>query len=86
MDSPTAHDEIGDLIDTYNYMTRKMNQLMEKQAQAAEDLRIAEFNSLQAQINPHFLYNTMDMINWMAQQGRTSEVCNAVQSLSRFIS
>lgn len=84
MDSPTAHDEIGDLIDTYNYMTRKMNQLMEKQAQAAEDLRIAEFNSLQAQINPHFLYNTMDMINWMAQQGRTSEICNAVQSLSRF--
>ena len=84
MDSPVAHDEIGDLIDTYNYMTRKMNQLMEKQAQAAEDLRIAEFNSLQAQINPHFLYNTMDMINWMAQQGRTSEVCNAVQSLSRF--
>ena len=84
MESPSAHDEIGDLIDTYNYMTRKMNQLMEKQAQAAEDLRIAEFNSLQAQINPHFLYNTMDMINWMAQQGRTSEICNAVQSLSRF--
>ena len=84
MDSPIAHDEIGDLIDTYNYMTRKMNELMEKQAKAAEDLRIAEFNSLQAQINPHFLYNTMDMINWMAQQGRTQEVCNAVQSLSRF--
>ena len=84
MDSPSAHDEIGDLIDTYNYMTRKMNQLMEKQAQAAEDLRIAEFNSLQAQINPHFLYNTMDMINWLAQQGRTDEVSRAVQSLSRF--
>ena len=84
MDSPDAHDEIGDLIDTYNYMTRKMNQLMEEQAQAAEDLRIAEFNSLQAQINPHFLYNTMDMINWLAQQGRTAEVSNAVQSLSRF--
>ena len=43
---------------------------MEKQAKAAEDLRIAEFNSLQAQINPHFLYNTMDMINWMALQGQ----------------
>ena len=84
MDSPSAHDEIGDLIDTYNYMTRKMNQLMEKQAQAAEDLRIAEFNSLQAQINPHFLYNTMDMINWMALQGQTDEISHAVQSLSRF--
>ena len=84
MDSPVYHDEVGDLIDTYNYMTRKMNQLMDNQAKAAEDLRIAEFNSLQAQINPHFLYNTMDMINWMAQQGRTEEVTNAVQNLSRF--
>lgn len=84
MENPGGHDEVGDLIDTYNYMTRKMNQLMDKQAKAAEDLRIAEFNSLQAQINPHFLYNTMDMINWLAQQGRTSEISNAVQNLSRF--
>ena len=55
MASPVYHDEIGDLIDTYNYMTRKMDQLMEEQAKAAEELRIAEFHSLQAQINPHFL-------------------------------
>lgn len=61
-----------------------MEELMEKQAKAAEDLRIAEFNSLQAQINPHFLYNTMDMINWMALQGQTDEISHAVQSLSRF--
>ena len=84
MESPQAHDEIGDLIDTYNYMTRKMDELMKTQAKAAEDLRIAEFNSLQAQINPHFLYNTMDMINWMALQGQTDEISHAVQSLSRF--
>lgn len=84
MDSPEYHDEIGDLIDTYNYMTRKMDQLMTDQAKAAEELRIAEFRSLQAQINPHFLYNTMDMINWMALQGQTDEISHAVQSLSRF--
>lgn len=84
MESPTSHDEVGDLIDTYNYMTTKMNQLIEKQGKAAEDLRIAEFNSLQAQINPHFLYNTMDMINWLAMQGRNSEVSSAVQKLSKF--
>ena len=84
MESPQAHDEIGDLIDTYNYMTRKMEELMKTQAKAAEDLRIAEFNSLQAQINPHFLYNTMDMINWMALQGQTDEISHAVQNLSRF--
>lgn len=84
MESPRYHDEVGDLIDTYNYMTRTMAKLIEDQGKAAEDLRIAEFNSLQAQINPHFLYNTMDMINWLAQQGRNSEVCNAVQNLSKF--
>ena len=84
MESPVAHEEIGDLIDTYNYMTRKMNELIQKQIKSAEDLRIAEFNSLQAQINPHFLYNTMDMINWLALQGHTSEVSEAVQNLSRF--
>lgn len=84
MDSPIYHDEVGDLIDTYNYMTRKMDKLIADQGKAAEDLRIAEFNSLQAQINPHFLYNTMDMINWLAQQGRNAEVIDAVQNLSRF--
>lgn len=81
---PETQDEIGDLIDTYNYMSRVINQLMDRQAQAAEDLRVAEFNSLQSQINPHFLYNTMDMINWLSQQGRVSEVTTAIQKLSRF--
>ncbi|MBE7722205.1 MAG: sensor histidine kinase [Lacrimispora celerecrescens] len=78
------HDEIGELINTYNYMTRMMNRLIEDQQKAAEDLRAAEFNSLQTQINPHFLYNTMDMINWLAKQGRTEEVSEAVVDLSRF--
>ena len=78
------HDEIGDLIDTYNYMSTEMNSLLEERAKSAEDLRIAEFNSLQAQINPHFLYNTMDMINWLATQGRTDKISDAVQNLSRF--
>lgn len=84
MPSSQYRDEIGDLIDTYNYMTCKINQLMEDQARSAENLRIAEFDALQAQINPHFLYNTMEMINWLAQQGKTSEVSDAIQNLSRF--
>ena len=79
-----AQDEIGDLVDSYNYMTHIIHDLVEEQAKAAEDLRIAEFNSLQAQMNPHFLYNTMDMINWLSQQGRSQEVTMAVQKLSRF--
>lgn len=77
-------DEIGVLSDTYNYMTGEINRLMDAREQAAEDLRKAEFRALQAQINPHFLYNTLDMINWLSQTGRKEEVTRAVQALSRF--
>jgi len=84
MDSPSAHDEIGDLIDTYNYMTRKMNQLMEKQAQAAEDLRIAEFNSLQAQINPHFFYNVLDLIYISCYQKQEKQAATVTKYLADY--
>lgn len=77
-------DEVGELIDTYNYMTQEMNRLIEEREETAKELRYAEFNALQAQINPHFLYNTMDMINWMAISGRNREVSEVVQALSKF--
>lgn len=80
----TIQDEIGELVDSYNYMTHMIHDLVEEQAKAAEDLRIAEFDSLQAQMNPHFLYNTMEMINWLSLQGRSQEVSHAIQKLSRF--
>ena len=82
-DSEVA-DEVGELISSYNFMAREIQELLEEQKRTAEELRIAEFNALQAQINPHFLYNTMDMINWMALSGKTKEVSEVVQSLSKF--
>lgn len=87
MESPQAHDEIGNLIDTYNYMTRKMEELMEKQAKAAEDLRIAEFNSLQAQINPHFLYNTLNTMSGIANAQNcplVSGICHSLSAIFRY--
>lgn len=80
----TGCDEIGVLTDTYNYMTGEINELMDIQQKASEDLRMAEFRALQSQINPHFLYNTLDMINWLARRGRNEEVIRAVRALSRF--
>ncbi|MFA9376421.1 MAG: sensor histidine kinase [Lachnotalea sp.] len=79
-----GQDEIGNLIETYNYMTDEMNNLLKKQAKASNDLRLAEFKALQAQINPHFLYNTLDMINWLSKKGQSEEVSSAVQALSKF--
>lgn len=78
------YDEIGDLIETYNYMVSEINILSEDQIKTAGELRTAEFKALQAQINPHFLYNTLDMINWLAKKGLNDHVSNAVQTLSKF--
>jgi Predicted signal transduction protein with a C-terminal ATPase domain len=79
-----GHDEIGDLVDTYNYMIDEMNNLLVSQANASNALRISELRALQAQINPHFLYNTLDMINWLSKEGKSDVVGEAVHALSRF--
>ncbi len=84
LDQFISHDEIGDLVDTYNYMTDEMNHMLTEQAETANALRISEFKALQAQINPHFLYNTLDMINWLSKSGKADEVSAAVQALSKF--
>ncbi len=81
---PEIRDEIGELTDSYNYMADQQNLLATKQRETAEELRVSEIRALQAQINPHFLYNTMDMINWLSQSGEREEVTRAIQALSNF--
>ena len=77
-------DEIGQLAGTYNGMIDQIETLMDEQAATADQLRVTEVQALQAQINPHFLYNMLDMINWMALSGSGKEVSEAVQNLSKF--
>ena len=81
---PPAKDEVGQLIQSYNSMVQSLNNLLDREAEAAKTLRLSEFKALQAQINPHFLYNSLDMINWMALAGERERVSEAVQSLGRF--
>lgn len=77
-------DEIGQLVYNYNLMVDRIHQLMTEQREIAEKLKVSEANALQAQINPHFLYNMLDMINWLALDGKQKEVSLAVQTLSKF--
>lgn len=77
-------DEIGLLVRNYNAMVDRINQLMKEQTETAEKLKVSEVKALQAQINPHFLYNMLDMINWLAQSGKQRDVSLAVQTLSKF--
>ncbi len=57
---------------------------MKKQYQLGKNLNTMELKVLQAQINPHFLYNTLDLISWTAKRNDMEEVCDIVIKLSRF--
>ena len=72
------------LSDSLNTMIDKINELLEQVKTEQIRLRKAEFELLQSQINPHFLYNTLDAIVWLAEAGEQKKVVKMVGSLSDF--
>jgi len=79
-----GRDEIGELVEDFNFMVKKMRILIENQFKTGQEMKNAELKALQAQINPHFLYNTLDLINWMAMRYKAQDIVFLVRSLSRF--
>ena len=84
LDEEAGQDEVGQLIGNYNYMIRRIRKLLEEQYQLGQEKKEAELMALQSQINPHFLYNTLDMINWMASKNETENIRDTVLSLARY--
>jgi len=77
-------DEVGELIETYNYMVERINTLLDDTIETAEELKNEELKALRAQIDPHFLYNTLDMIKWLIKAGSNEKASEAIMALSRF--
>ena len=76
-----SFDEIGTIADNFNEMTVKVRELIREVTEAEENRKNAEIRALEAQINPHFLYNTLDSINWMAIEKEEYEISKMIRNL-----
>ncbi len=77
-------EELRNLTLRLNTMAFKLEQLMEQNREEQENLKKSELRALQAQITPHFLYNTLDAIVWLAEAGQTRQVIEITNALSNF--
>ena len=77
-------DEIGDITRSFNIMICKIRELIDKEYNLEIKRKEAELKALQAQINPHFLYNTLETLRMKAVVSNNREIANMIKMLSRF--
>ena len=84
-ESLESQDEIGLIGKAVNTMSSQIEQLMDKRLEDEKEKSSLEIRMLQAQINPHFLYNTLDSIKWIAVIQKNSGIVKAVTALSKLL-
>lgn len=75
--------DLDTLSSSFGHMSERIKQLMEHIRLEEKELRKTELKALQAQINPHFLYNTLDSVQWMCELGKTEDAAKMVSSLAK---
>lgn len=78
-------DEIGAMNSVFNQTIEKIEQLLKQVVEMETVNKDIEFQALQAQINPHFLYNVLDTINWMARKKGEENICHMVTAISNLM-
>jgi sensor histidine kinase YesM len=82
---PTSYDEVGLLGLQLNYMADRIENPMERQKAYEENKRQLELETLQAQINPHFLYNTLGSLKWLAVRGGNKVIASSLDALVKLL-
>ena len=82
--SSNSNDEVGVLIRSFRRMMEQMNHLISEVYEAKIRLQNSEMKALQAQINPHFLYNSLSIINWKALEAGEDEISKVTLALSTY--
>lgn len=81
---PQGRDEIGQLMHSFSNMMTRIDTLMDEKLEQGQQIKALELKALQAQINPHFLYNSLDLINCTAIAHNVPEISRMVNALARF--
>jgi len=82
---PASRDELGELANSFNATASEIDALMRETVEGQELLRAAELRSLSAQMNPHFLYNSLNSIRSLAKLGRNEEIVEIVAKLGKLL-
>ena len=85
VDIQNREDEFGMLGESFNSMADQIEMLIRNVEEKQKSLRVAESSALQAQINPHFLYNTLDLIKWSAKLGKNEDVTKITVMFGRLL-
>lgn len=83
--SDSGVEELIPLTSSLNYMAGRLQQLIDERLEVGQNLQKAEMRALQAQITPHFIYNTLGTIIWLAEQNRNQEVVDITMSFTDFL-
>ena len=84
LDTDDYCDEISDMQRSFCKMVSRLSDLLDERFQMAINLKNAEIKALQAQINPHFLYNTLDIISWKAIRQKNYDIYHLIKNLAKY--